>query len=101
MGRTILGVLLVAVSGAAQPAIRYSALLGGTGGATQITAAARDGSGNVYVAGYTSAPDFPVTTPPSQPFAANDVFVAKLTGDGATIMYSTLLGVGSPMGIAV
>ena len=69
-------------------------------------AIAADTAGNVYIAGYTTAPDFPVTTGALQtknagPYGSQtdqtsvipggDVFVVKLNPDGS-IAYSTFLG---------
>jgi uncharacterized protein (TIGR03437 family) len=116
----------------------YSAMFGGskqppaTGGFQEAehdsgVAVAVDNSGNAYVAGTTSAPDFPVTSGSPQatlasgcPYPAftvatgfigtissylfDDTFVVKLTPDGKTAPYSALLG-GScydrPVSIAV
>jgi uncharacterized protein (TIGR03437 family) len=79
------------------------------------TAVAVDREGNAYVAGYTSATDFPASAGAYQtslaagcPYAAfstntgfigtifsvyvDDVFIVKLSPDGKTALYSTLLG---------
>jgi uncharacterized protein (TIGR03437 family) len=58
---------------------------------------ALDGSGNIYIAGLAPSPDFPLVKPlavsASQGLFGSCVpsFLAKLTPDGKTILYSTLL----------
>jgi hypothetical protein len=57
---------------------------------------ATDAAGNVYVAGENSDPEFPVT-PGAYDTTWNgedDAFVAKLSPDGAQLLYSTFLGGG-------
>ena len=85
--------------------ILFSALLGGAAPQSRLVgtvanAVAIDGSENIYVAGETNAPDFPVTPNAllrsgaggdgfgARPFA----FVAKLPPNGDRLVYSTLLG---------
>ncbi len=74
----------------------YSTFLGGTGG-DGGTGVALDGSGNVYVTGYTNSTNFPTTVGAFQTTygGSGDVFVAKfnpaLTGS-ASLIYSTYLG---------
>src|SRR5206468_3857831 len=68
------------------PVLLFSTYLGG-----QFTdsgdAIAVDGGGNVYVAGETNSPDFPVDTGP--PLHGNsDAFITKLSPDGSRL-YST------------
>ncbi len=103
----------------------YSTYFGGTQGAPTLggpedehdygVAVAVDGEGDAYVAGYTSAVDFPVTPGAYQkslaggcPYPAfmidtgligtidqwyvDDVFVVKLSADGTSALFSTLLG---------
>jgi hypothetical protein len=55
------------------PVLSYASYLGGTGSETG-TGIAVDGSGNVYIVGNTSSPDFPGT----DGGAPDDIFVAKL-----------------------
>lgn len=53
-----------------------------------------DASGNVYAAGWTLSSDFP-TTPGAYDRTLNgesDAFVAKLSADGSTLLWCTLLG---------
>ncbi|MHC4681456.1 MAG: SBBP repeat-containing protein [Planctomycetota bacterium] len=53
-----------------------------------------DRSGDVYVAGHTRSPDFPVTpgAPQSTLGGKSDCFLAKLSNDGSRLIYSTYLG---------
>jgi Bacterial Ig-like domain (group 3)/Beta-propeller repeat len=80
----------------------FSTFLGGAA-ADIIAAMTVDGSGNIYVAGATNSPDFPVTTGTVQTafgggscrgglFACYDAFVAKLNSTGTQLLGSTLLG---------
>jgi hypothetical protein len=70
----------------------YSTFLGGlsaeTGGGIAV-----DKSGFAYVTGVTDSPDFPVVDA-FDPYwnGSSDIFVAKLTPDGGTLVYSTFLG---------
>jgi len=73
--------------------VLYSTYLGGTGSNTG-TGIAADAAGNAYVAGYTNAPDFPVTSNAYQlsNHGSYDTFVAKLSSDGSTILSATYFG---------
>ena len=55
---------------------------------------ALDGSGNAYVTGRTDSSDFPTTSGAFQTVmnGYSDAFVAKLSSDGSTLLYSTRLG---------
>lgn len=54
---------------------------------------AMDSAGNVYVAGTTFSPDFPTVMPvDGTRNGIDDAFVSKLSADGQTLVYSTLLG---------
>jgi hypothetical protein len=78
----------------------YSTYIGGSiqdGG----NAIAVDAAGNAYIAGYTSSPDFPVTSGAYQTtdkvteqpnFRQFTTFVAKLNPTGTALVYSTFLG---------
>lgn len=72
-------------------ALVWSTYLGGYGD-DRATAAAIDASANVYVTGATDSPNFPTWTPLQGPGGGQDAFVAKLSSDGATLVYSTYLG---------
>jgi Beta-propeller repeat len=83
-------------------ALVYSTYLGGSG-LVQNSAAeaiAVDAAGQAFVAGATTAADFPTTPGVLQPQAGNplcfatlcsDAFVAKLEADGSRLVYSTYL----------
>ena len=74
------------------PVLVYATRLGG-GSGDAAYAIATDAAGNVYVAGETSSTDFPIVKPSQRAYGgATDVFVAKLSADGARLIYSTYLG---------
>jgi Bacterial Ig-like domain (group 3)/FG-GAP-like repeat/Beta-propeller repeat/Divergent InlB B-repeat domain len=80
------------------PTIVYSTLLGGTTGPTQGEGVAVDSSGNMYVAGYTYAADFPTfnayqggTATTTQPGGQNG-FVTAINAAGTAFIYSTYIG---------
>lgn len=55
-------------------------------------------SGEVYVSGYTSSSNFPVTVASDASYLASgtvNYFALKLSADGSTLMYSRILGRGS------
>jgi hypothetical protein len=88
------------------PVLSYSTFLGGSG-LDQGSAIAVDTSGNAYIAGATTSPDFP-TTNSIMPFNQGEmVFITKLNSAGNTIVYSTYLGGGGfqefdfPSGVAI
>ncbi len=92
------------------PALSFATYLGGTGNdaARAVTA---DSSGNMYVAGYTTSQDLPVTSGVSQSayggqtvnFMTGDAFVAKFSPSGTPVYITYLGGRGDDiaMGLAV
>jgi Beta-propeller repeat len=76
-------------------ALVYATYLGGSGvRVDQGQGIAVDATGAAYVKGFTFSPDFP-TVHPLQPALGGgvvDAFVAKLTADGAALVYATYLG---------
>jgi len=70
----------------------YTAYLGGSG-LQQVTGAAVDEDGYLYIAGYTSSRDFPVIGGVQSALAGRlDSFVAKLDPKGQSWVFSTYLG---------
>ena len=82
---------------AAGTALVFSTYLGGTRG-NGGSAIAVDSAGDIYVAGGTNGPDFPVTPNAVQPTfggvagTTTDGYMAKLSPSGASILYATYLG---------
>jgi uncharacterized protein (TIGR03437 family) len=91
--------------------LAYSTLLGGqpssiSAAASFILALAVDSNGAATVAGYTYASDFPVTPGAFQTqfqggVNDSDGFIARLNAQGTGLIWSTLLGEGSPGAIAL
>jgi len=80
--------------------VEYSTYLGGTG-ADEIGNAAGTGGGGciavdsalcAYVVGSTSSTDFPTVNAYQAIESNDDAFVAKLSGDGSSLIFSTYLG---------
>ncbi|MFO1499868.1 MAG: SBBP repeat-containing protein [Verrucomicrobiota bacterium] len=73
--------------------VLYSTHIGGNGSDAAYGLAV-DASGRAWVVGQTASPDFPLVNPP--PFApklgGRDSFLCRLSADGASLEYSTLLG---------
>ncbi len=75
------------------PVLAYSTYLGGSVDDTGYGIAV-DAEGNVYLAGSTSSMDFPSTEGSFQAAGrgSSDAFVAKISADGTSLIYSTYLG---------
>ncbi|AGY59267.1 SBBP repeat-containing protein [Gloeobacter kilaueensis] len=78
---------------AAGTALVYSTYLGGSD-YDYSYGIAIDTTGNAYLTGNTSSPDFPTTSDAAktQLSGAGDAFVTKLNATGTTLTYSTFLG---------
>lgn len=73
------------------PVLSYATYLGGSNSDVGQSIAV-DGSGNVYVTGFTQSANFPTHNPEQTTYAANgDAFVAKFGADGS-LVYSTYFG---------
>jgi hypothetical protein len=78
--------------GAGGSNLLYSTFLGGSGNDNGLSLAV-DPDGQVVVAGFTTYPDFPTVGPVSAySGGGSDAFVAKLTADGRSLIYSVFLG---------
>ncbi|MGH7812424.1 MAG: SBBP repeat-containing protein [Candidatus Binataceae bacterium] len=73
------------------PGLVYSTYLGG-GGTDVGTAIAVDSTGDAYVTGITSSPNFPTTTGAFDTRPCGCAFVTKLNVAGSALVYSTYLG---------
>jgi len=73
------------------PTLSYSTFLGGNAG-DSITGIALDQAGNIYLTGTTTSTDFPGSRVGLSVAGQGDIFVAKLSADGQTLVYSALLG---------
>jgi len=78
------------------PTTRWNTFLGGSGSVDRGFDVAVDGSGNVYVTGYSNATWG--TSPVSSFSTANDIFVAKLNTSGELQWHTFLGGVGHDYG---
>ena len=74
------------------PILDFATYLGGTGQDEAFAVAAGD-DGSAYVTGSTTGAAFPTTTGPfGAGHAASDVFVARLSADGSSLLYATYVG---------
>jgi hypothetical protein len=75
------------------PVLSYSTYLGGTG-TDYANGIAVDATGAVYVSGFTSSGDFPTANAlqRTRNGSGTDLFIAKLTPDGTSLVYATYLG---------
>src|SRR5262249_53992315 len=87
--------IFIAKLNPAGSALVYATYLGGSSDDSNASIAL-DATGNVHVAGTTSLRDFPTTSGVFQPVCSrdtfdvcSDVFVAKLSPDGSSLVYST------------
>jgi hypothetical protein len=76
-------------------ALVYSTYLGG-GGSDFPQSIKVDGSGNVYLTGFTDSTNFPLMNPyqPTYGGGAADAFVTKMDSTGSALIFSTYLGGG-------
>lgn len=81
-------------------ALVYSTYLGGSGSGV-VSAIALDSSGDAYITGWTSSPDFPVTSGAFQSKigGGSDTYVAELNPTGTSLVFASFLG-GSKAEIA-
>jgi hypothetical protein len=99
----------VARLNASLTALRQATYLGGTAGETGDALAIAPTTGEVYVAGSTSSPDFPGTAGGAQSVIAQrvigdgttDVFVARLSADLTSLDQATYLGGNCPAGASL
>lgn len=85
------------------PRLVYCTYLGGSGD-DRAFGLAVDNSGNAYVTGWTSSPNFPTTAGALQKklSGTRDAFIVKLNPNGNTLSYSTYLGgTGVDVGTAI
>jgi hypothetical protein len=73
------------------PVLVYGTYLGGSG-TEQASGIAVDGSGSVYIAGYTDSPSFLLTTLGAPATNSNHIFVAKLDSTGSNLVYADYIG---------
>jgi beta-propeller repeat-containing protein len=77
---------------AAGDSLVFSTYLGGTD-IDEARDIALDSAGNVYLAGVTASPNFPLASAFQSMIGGNrDAFVSKLAPDGSALVYSTYLG---------
>ena len=72
-------------------ALSFSTYLGGSGD-DRAWGLALDPAGNIYVAGDTTSPDFPMINAMNQTLRSTDAFVLKIDASRLAFVYSTFLG---------
>jgi uncharacterized repeat protein (TIGR01451 family) len=73
-------------------AVVFGTWIGGTG-ASRPFAVAIDSEGNVYLAGATNSPDFPLQNPRQSSIGGLfDAFALKINSSGSALLYSTYIG---------
>ncbi len=89
------GDAFVAKLDASGAGLAYATYLGGKAWEDGLSLAV-DASGSAYVVGYTGSTNFPTVSALQATYGgASDAFLAKLSVDGATLLYSTYLGGGA------
>lgn len=75
-------------------AVRWASFLGGSGADAAYSLQVEPGSGDVYVAGGTTSPNFPATAGAYQPTRPGNVdgFVARLGTDGTSLRQASYVG---------
>ncbi|MGI9605699.1 MAG: SBBP repeat-containing protein, partial [Acidimicrobiales bacterium] len=73
------------------PTLQYSTTVGGTQTDRALDIAV-DSSGNAYFTGHTQVSSYPTTVGPQGPGGSFDIMVTKLSADGSSLVYSTLVG---------
>jgi hypothetical protein len=97
------GVVRVGRESSSAAPTSFASLLGGTG-AERAQHATVDPQGNVYLVGIAFSSDFPTTSGAYDEShnGGSDIFVAKLSSDGSTLIYSTFIGgTGNDSGSAI
>jgi ASPM-SPD-2-Hydin domain-containing protein/beta-propeller repeat-containing protein/HYDIN/CFA65/VesB family protein len=76
------------------PVVGYATLLGGSSGVSAGAAMTVDATGNAYIVGTTSAPDYPILNPVQQNRTGTlgNAFVTKIGPTGTFLIFSTYLG---------
>ena len=73
------------------PVLQYSTEVGGTQ-VDRATDIAVDAAGNTYITGHTQVASYPTTVGPQGPGGSFDIMVTKLSANGSSLLYSTLVG---------
>lgn len=73
-------------------ALVYSTFIGGYNGQNTANGIAVDAAGAAYVAGETTAPDFPTVNPIQAANNGDNAFVLKINPGGSALSYATVLG---------